>query len=134
MDTGFLTNARCTAKQTLSGLTQFTWFKKKKLLLFFPLSIRFSLDIDAAQFYTFFNCNVRLQNRCNPSKRENRQNGNKESSQEGTREEGGEEGRKEGREEKVAEDNLKGNTPRGTLQSVPLSVFAGKPVGDFAEG
>jgi hypothetical protein len=37
----------------------------------------------------------KLQFRCNPSKRENRQNGNEESSQEGTREEGSEEGRQE---------------------------------------
>jgi hypothetical protein len=36
-----------------------------------------------------------LQFRCNPSKRENRQNGNKESSQKGTREEGREESREE---------------------------------------
>jgi hypothetical protein len=36
-----------------------------------------------------------LQVRCNPSKRENRQNGNQESSQEGTREEGREEGSQE---------------------------------------
>jgi len=32
----------------------------KKLLLIFPLSLRFFLDIDAAQFYTFFNCNLRI--------------------------------------------------------------------------
>jgi hypothetical protein len=36
-----------------------------------------------------------LQFRCNPSKRENRQNGNQESSQEGTREEGSEKGSQE---------------------------------------
>jgi len=47
---------------------------KKKLLLFFPPVCRFFLDIDDAQFYTFINCNLRIaENRCNPSKRENRQ-------------------------------------------------------------
>lgn len=60
MDTGDLMDARGAAKQTLSGLTHPTRLRKKKLLLFFPLSIRFSLDIDAAQFYTFFNCNVTI--------------------------------------------------------------------------
>jgi len=34
--------------------------RRKKLLLFFPLSRRFFLDIDAARFYTFFNCNVTI--------------------------------------------------------------------------
>jgi hypothetical protein len=43
--------------------------KQKKLLLFFPLPCRFSLDIDETQFYTFINCNLRIaENRCNPSK------------------------------------------------------------------
>jgi len=48
-----------------------------------------------------------LQVRCNPSKRENRQNGNKESSQEGTREEG----RQEDGEEEVT-----GNQQKATLK------------------
>ena len=71
----------------------------------------------------FNNCG----DRCKPSKRENRKNGN----QEGTREEGSrqegtrEEGRKEGRKEEViAAIQQQGNTQRGTLQSVPLSVYA----------
>jgi len=71
----------------------------------------------------FINC----RHRCKPSKRENRKNGN----QEGTREEGSrqegtrEEGRKEGRKEEViAAIQQQGNTQRGTLQSVPLSVYA----------
>jgi hypothetical protein len=34
--------------------------KQKKLLLFFPLPCRFSLDIDETQFYTFINCNLRI--------------------------------------------------------------------------
>jgi len=32
----------------------------KKLLLIFPLLLRFFLDIDAARFYTFFNCNSQI--------------------------------------------------------------------------
>jgi hypothetical protein len=32
----------------------------EKLLLVFPLSMRFFLDIDAARFYTFFNCNLQI--------------------------------------------------------------------------
>ena len=32
--------------------------KRKELLIIFPLSCRFFLDIVAARFYTFFNCNV----------------------------------------------------------------------------
>jgi hypothetical protein len=65
--------------------------------------------------------------RCKPSKRENRKNGNEEGSQEGTREEGSsqegtcEEGRKE---EVIAVNHQQGNTQRGTLKSVPLSVYA----------
>jgi hypothetical protein len=66
---------------------------------------------------------VDCSNRCKPSKRENRQNGNQEGSsrQEGTREEGRKEGRKE---EVIAAIQQQGNTQRGTLQSVPLSVYA----------
>ena len=66
--------------------------------------------------------------------RENRQNGNQEGSQEGTREEGSrQEGtREEGRKKEVtAVNQQQGNTPRGTLQSVPLSVCA---AADFCEG
>ncbi|HUA99476.1 MAG TPA: hypothetical protein VMA34_14190 [Terracidiphilus sp.] len=59
-----------------------------------------------------------LQPRCNPSKRENRQNGNEESSQEGTREES----RQEGGEEEVTGNQPKRQHSRGTLQSAP-SVF-----------
>jgi len=67
----------------------------------------------------FINC----RHRCKPSKRENRQNGNEEGSQEGTREEGSSQ---EGtREEVIAVNQQQGNTQRGTLQSVPLSVYAG---------
>src|SRR5260370_39875846 len=32
----------------------------KKLLTIFPPLLRFSLDIVATQFYTFFNCNIRI--------------------------------------------------------------------------
>ena len=66
-------------------------------------------------------------NRCKPSKGRIGKNGN----QEGTREEGSrqegtrEESRKEGRKEEViAANQQQGNTQRGTLQSVPLSVYA----------
>jgi hypothetical protein len=52
----------------------------------------------------------KLQTRCNPSKRENRQNGNQESSQETSEE--GEEDRQEGREEKVVADRT---TRKATL-------------------
>jgi hypothetical protein len=45
----------------------------KKLLLFFPLSCRFFLDIDAARFYTFFNCNITIAESMQPIERENRQ-------------------------------------------------------------
>ena len=45
----------------------------KKLVIIFPLLCRFFLDIVAARFYTFLNCKISLQNRCKPSKRENRQ-------------------------------------------------------------
>jgi hypothetical protein len=38
----------------------------KKLLLFFPLSLRFFLDIDAARFYTFFNCNITIADSMQP--------------------------------------------------------------------
>jgi 16S rRNA (uracil1498-N3)-methyltransferase len=71
----------------------------------------------------FNNCG----DRCKPSKRENRKNGNQEGSQKGTREEGSsQEGtREEGRKEEViAANQQQGNTQRGTLQSVPLSVYA----------
>jgi len=63
-----------------------------------------------------------LQNRCNPSKRENRQNGNQESSQE-TSEEGRKEDHEEGREEEVADEQPKRQHSRGTLKSVPLGVL-----------
>jgi len=70
----------------------------------------------------FNNC----RHRCKPSKRENRKNGNQESSQEGTREESTrQEGREEGRKKEVtAVNHQQGNTQRGTLKSVPLSVSA----------
>jgi hypothetical protein len=74
---------------------------------------------------------VDCSNRCKPSKRENRQNGNQEGSQEGTREEGrSQEGtREEGRKKEVtAVNHQQGNTQRGTLQSVPLSVYAASSV------
>jgi hypothetical protein len=70
-----------------------------------------------------FNC----RHRCKPSIRENRQNGNEESSQEGTSEKGSrKEGtREEGRKKEVtAVNHQQGNTQRGTLKSVPLSVSA----------
>jgi len=33
---------------------------RQKLLTIFSPSSRFSLDIDATRFYTFFNCNIRI--------------------------------------------------------------------------
>jgi hypothetical protein len=69
--------------------------------------------------------------RCKPSKRENRKNGNEEGSQEGTSEESSsqegtsQEGRKE---EVIAVNHQQGNTQRGTLKSVPLSVYAASDV------
>jgi hypothetical protein len=68
-----------------------------------------------------FNC----RHRCKPSIRENRQNGNEESSQEGTSEKGSrKEGtREEGRKKEVtAVNHQQGNTQRGTIKIVPLSV------------
>jgi hypothetical protein len=38
----------------------------KKLLLVFPLSMRFILDIVAARFYTFFNCNLQIADSMQP--------------------------------------------------------------------
>ena len=38
----------------------------KKLLLIFPLIVRFFLDIDAARFYTFFNCNLQIADSMQP--------------------------------------------------------------------
>jgi hypothetical protein len=96
--------------------------KQKKLLLFFPLLCRFSLDIDETQFYTFINCNLRIAESMQPIERENRQNGNQESSQEGTREEGRQEGREKGREEKVADRPTKGNA-EGALKSAPSTCL-----------
>jgi hypothetical protein len=58
-------------------------------------------------------------NRCNPSKRENRQNGNQESSQETSREES----RKESGEEEVTADPTKKATLKGGASSVPLGVL-----------
>jgi hypothetical protein len=63
-----------------------------------------------------------LQNRCNPSKRENRQNGNQESSQE-TSEEGREEGRQESRQEEVAVRTTQKATPKGNAQKAFPLVF-----------
>jgi hypothetical protein len=62
-----------------------------------------------------------LQDRCNPSKRENRQNGNKESSQEGTREEG----RQEDGEEEVTGNQQKATLKGGRCKAPPL-VFLRK--------
>jgi hypothetical protein len=58
-----------------------------------------------------------LQYRCNPSKRENRQNGNEKGSQESTCKEG----RKKGNEEEVATITTTGNI-EGGASSVPLNV------------
>jgi hypothetical protein len=65
-----------------------------------------------------------LQNRCKPSKRENRQNGNQESTrEEGRRKEGA---REEGRKKEVAViQPTKGNTRGGRFKASP-SVFLEK--------
>jgi len=75
-----------------------------------------------------FNCNLNIADiDANHRKGRIGKNGN----QEGTREEGSrqkgtrEEGRKEGRKEEViAVNHQQGNTQRGALKSVPLSVYA----------
>jgi hypothetical protein len=64
-----------------------------------------------------------LQLRCNPSKRENRQNGNQESSQEGTREESREESREEEVTGTPTSRQQVGNI-EGDAKSVPLNVCA----------
>jgi hypothetical protein len=69
----------------------------------------------------------RLQNRCKPSKRENRKNGNQEGSEKGTCEESRrqEGAREEGRKKEVAVNQQQGNT-RGGRSKRPPQCFRGR--------
>jgi hypothetical protein len=66
-----------------------------------------------------------LQDRCNSSKRENRQNGNEEGSQEGTCKEG----RKEGREEEVIATIQQQANVEGDALERPLRRFVRNEAG-----
>jgi hypothetical protein len=54
------TRARCDSVSSIIKFALRSSMSPKKLLTIFPPSSRFSLDIDATQFYTFFNCNIRI--------------------------------------------------------------------------
>jgi hypothetical protein len=61
----------------------------------YVLHLHFSLDTVFPELYTFVNCKLALQVRCQNRKRENRNNGNQESSSEEASEEGSQEGSQE---------------------------------------
>jgi hypothetical protein len=68
---------------------------------------------------------VELQNRCNPSKRENRQMATKKAAKKAPAKKGRQEGRKEGRKEEVADQPTKGNI-RGGRSKRPPQCLCGR--------
>jgi hypothetical protein len=94
-------------------------FCGKECCSFFHHHIVFCLTLAKHKSIHFSTAISFCRNRCNPSKRENRQNGNQESSQETSREEG----RQEGSEEKVTADPTERQYTKGTLPASPWCVW-----------